>query len=34
MKPAMQMMIKMNLESEKGETVKHEVYITVHHVAE
>ncbi|MEX2214287.1 MAG: DUF6797 domain-containing protein [Phycisphaeraceae bacterium] len=33
MKPAMQMMIKMNLESEKGETVKHEVFITVHHVA-
>lgn len=34
MKPVMQMMVKMNLESVDGETVKHEVYHTVHALSE
>ncbi len=34
MKPVMQMMIKMNLESEEGDAVRHEAYHTVHVLGE
>ena len=34
MKPVMQMMIKMNLETEKGDAVNREVYHTVHGLSE
>ncbi len=34
MKPVMQMLVKVHLESEKGNAVKHEIYHTVHRLSE